>query len=932
MIFEDKLIALIKNPGYTISQGYRLYEVDPFGLMYFNVRCTEEDDPAVAPGTCSSDSKRSLDNYSYFNDNTRFDDDGLYNFANPTTETIIDIYIDQANQGVIFVQVDPVANNTKFYISPFKQIERRTVSKLPLPSYFLIGVISGHQAVRTIKHEDTIYTVNAGNLQTIYKVDLDIKNAPTYGDSNITATVYANYMLSPELIDITYDQNRGKVVALRQADILIYDNGWEAYPIPTDAEYVREHKSITHDYVNDLYIIGNLSGVGSAYDFRGPTRSLIAPDNILNKASAFTILAASDLTQASEVPYFTVDNIETYRYPLIFPLDNPNQQPTLPYKTYCNLSKIRFYEMNGIPRIIARDDFIYVVLYSISGEIYPESSYIHRTLLSYSSYIVDSQVATGVLSTIAVADKQNAVSTDPNEISQWLSFDYAPYVDPECSKVLVNNIKICHERAAKCVGSASLIKNGDFLEGLTNWTDLDGNVLSNPYDPDIWTEDGSTITLETVIGIKQDVIAQDLIDIRIKINSIEPVFDGGAGVIFKFYDASDNVVYEENVTLDDLGQVPGIFVTDFAIGASSFSIELNDRATKVVIDYILICDIAGEKSCEPGFEKISYDSFIDNNGLWVKESDPDNNCGIEPPPPPLPSDDYDVWYDYGQGAYFGSVQRIDHFGYENLKIINYKDGLMRGFTIDKRKKRVFYVDQNEKLHRSSQANVNDDVIIAQLPNYATALDYLSRNIAYDDGHFVCVGRELSSPSNTLILLNDEGSELKRTSLGTLATPLTIQAVKINQDIIYLTVNLDNSLPGQGFRIYKYDLNLQLLSTHTPYFFSVIPALLPILAIDPNNKYLYYGFGNSVYRLLISDFESDAELIISLSSKFSKIWSLDCDSNGDLIILNEQLIGIDRLGQNKISRCSHVDFSVSDILIGQPSATELRSTLLVNSTN
>lgn len=640
MIFEDKLVALLKNPGYTISQGYRLYEVDPFGQLYSAKRCLSTNDPADYPGDCSSDSKRSLDNTSFYNIGSESFDDGLFNFANVSQESIIDIYIDQENECIIYLQANTVTNSTKIYVSRFKQVNRRTVTDPLLPEYFLIGEINGFRASRSVRYGNKIYAINGTvGAQQIYQITLNIQNGFNYAGSTIVASILTTYTEATVVKDIAWDNNRSKIIAIRGSDLLIYDNGWSVYPIPNNTGYIREHQSITYDYLNDYYIIGNLSGVGSSYDFRGPTRTLLNPNNILNDAAIFTIIKGSDLETATDVPYYTVDQIEDYRYPLIFPLDNPNGTPTLPYKTYCNITKVRFFDMNGLPRIIGRDDFIYQVLYDYrNGNTYSEESYIHRSLISYSSYYTnvgsDSKLIEGVLSVVATTDKENAVSTDPNVIPQWLSFDYAPYVDFDCSKVVINSIKICHERAAKCVGSNNLLVNGEFLEGLSSWTDLNGNSFFNPYDPNIWTEADSSINLSTILGIKQQISSNNLVELRIKINSIEPINDDSAGIIIKFYNPINSVEYEEEITAQDIGGHSGVYVTDLSVEAQAFSVEMNNRAENVVIDYILLCDIAGDKSCKPGYQKISYDSFIDNTGAWTKASDPELECGFGDPANP----------------------------------------------------------------------------------------------------------------------------------------------------------------------------------------------------------------------------------------------------------------------------------------------------------
>ncbi len=634
MIFEDKLVALLKNPGYTISQGYRLYEVDPFGLMYSTKRCISSDDPSNYPGDCSSDSKRSLDNQSFYNVGSESFDDGLFNFANASTETLVDVYIDQPNDCLIFIQTNSASNSTKVYLSRYKQVERRTVTDTLLPEYFLIGEITGFQATRTARFNNKIYAVNGNpGSQQVYEIELNIENTSNYLGSSISSSLITTYTDPDVIKDITWDSNRSQVVALTSTDLLIYNGSWTVHPIANNTGYTREHQSITYDYLNDLYIIGNLSGVGSSYGFRGPTRSVAYPDNILNDAAIFTLIKGNNLSEATDVPYFTVDNIEDYRYPLIFLIDNLNNTPTLPYKTYCNITKVRFFEMNGMPRIVGRDDFIYQVPYDyLTGKTLSEESYIHRSLVTYSSYSTNvssnSEIIQGVLSVIATTDKENAVSTDPNQIPQWISFDYAPYTDIECSKVLINSIKICHDRAAKCVGSDSLVLNGEFLDGLSNWIDLDNNIFPNPYDPTIWSEAESSVNLGSIVGLKQFINSNGLVELRFKINDIEPAIDSSAGVVIKFYNSTNSIEYQEEITAEDLGGVSGIYATELAVEAQAFSIEMNNRATNVVIDYVLICDIAGEKSCKPGFDKISYDSFIDSNGEWTKSSDPNVVCGF----------------------------------------------------------------------------------------------------------------------------------------------------------------------------------------------------------------------------------------------------------------------------------------------------------------
>lgn len=889
MIFEDKLVALLKNPGYTVSQGYRLYEVDPFGLMYFPNRCLDGEDPAISPGDCSTDSKRSLDNYSYFNIGKT--PQGLFNFQNTSTEQIVDVFIDQATDCVIFIQSSTTGNYTRIYVSPYQQIERRTLTEEEIPNYFLIGQINSFVATRSVRHNNTIYAIDATlGAQIVYKIDLSIVADFNYASSSISASVLAIHSATPIIKDIAYDRTRDKLVGLRGDEILIYDGSWNGTTIPNNTGYVREHQSITHDYINDLYIIGNLSGVGSAYDFRGPFRDILNPDNILNDAAIFTIVKASDLNTAYDVPYVTIDNIEQYRYPLIFPIDNPSQTPTLPYKTYCNISKIRFFDMNGVPRLIGRDDFIYQVINDyLTGEAYAESSFIHRSLVSYSSYAASNgEIIDGVLSVVATTDSTNAVSTDPNTIPQWISFDYGEYVDPDCSRVLINNIKICHERSARCVGSDNLIVNGDFLEGLENWTDLNGDTFPDPFDPSLWTENNNTVTLGTVSGIKQSIEAAGLIDLRIKINAIEPAIDPAASLIFKFYEGAE-VVYEEEITLGDINELPYQYSSDFAVEADAFSIELGTRATSAIIDFVLLCDIQGEKACKPGYAKIAYDSFIDNNGEWVLASDPENLCGQEPEPPQL--EGFDVWYN--DNALFEPGLR--YFGYDDLIPKLYSQQGFYGYTIDKINKRVFWIDNQYRLHKSSQINPNDDLIIANLQSNWNLPANTSPNrlIAYDSGiFFYCSEIDLRTGKRQLILINDDGFELRRTILPN----ARIDAITAGNGSVLVSTYDASPIGTPIFSIYKYNIqSLALEDVHIATDFdNAVPASIFNLSIDRRNNLLYYhvaftieGGGASIRRVALDSLTNRATRI-NLTRGGSAFVALtihhfDVDASGDLII-------------------------------------------------
>ena len=886
MIFEDKLVALLKNPGYTISQGYRLYEVDPYGLLYFNGRCINAEDPSSQNiSSCSSDSKRSLDNYSDFNNNVG--NKGLFNFPNVPVENIIDIYIDQGSQTVIFIQSDNINNYTRIYLSPYKQIERRTVTDLNAPQYFLIGQIDGFVATRTCRSEGIIYAIDdiVGS-QRIFSISINITTAFEYVGSNIDYDLYAEYNNTPKIIDITYDKIRNKLIALSQSEILTYSNIWASNNIPSDTGYAREHRSITHDYINDLYIIGNLSGVGSAYDFRGPFRDLLSPNNILDNAAVFTIIKANEVERAFDVPYFTIDNIEEYRYPLIFPLDNPNLTPTLPYKTYCNISKLRFYDMDGKARLVGSDDFIYQVLNNyLTGEEYPESSYIHRALVTYSSYATgEGDLIDGVLSVLATADSTNAVSTDPNQISQWISFDYGSYVDPDCSKVLINDIKICHERSARCVGADNLIANGDFLEGLDGWSDLDNNPFPDPFDPDIWSESDNTITLGDILGIKQTLSASGLVDIRIKLNSLEPQIDQEAGLIVKFYDGSE-VVYEEEITNRDLEVLPFIWSTDFAVEATAFSIELNSRAISAILDYILICDIQGEKNCKPGYEKLSYDSFIDNNGLWILASDTNNLCGEQPEPPALTG--YDLWYNDNSLTSQSDILGLKYLNYNTLSSTKFFSNRFIAYTVDKRLKRIFWLDEQYNLHRASQINPADDIIIATLPQIEDGLSNIdnfgvSRLITYHEGLFLyCGPLNLVTGRRDLIIINQDGAEIRRTNLP------NARILAIAADERYVYVSATEGFEIGGNRIYRYDIDtLTRVATHNPTS-SVAPGRVlrdvRNINLDRRNQILYYSDNSQMFGLDLSNVEGQSRRITLDNTRFITINHFDIEPNGDIML-------------------------------------------------
>lgn len=656
MIFQDQLIALLKNPGE--DYGYRMYEVDHTGLLLYSRRCYDTD-PLGSPGyECSRDSKRSLDNNNVHGVEPSLNY-GFYNFETEDEE-IVDVYIDQPKQVIIFIQVNTTSNYTRVYINPLLVNNRRSQFINILPEYKLIGQIDSFVAYRTVRHGDSIYMIDESSPHTIKKVDIEVTwdGRPFLGGytgsiSSATLTTHVS-----QILDITYDTLRDAVVCLTDSSILTYDGAWSQHTIPSTS-YVKEYRSITHDYANDLYFIGNMSGVGSQYNFQGPTRSLMDLDNVLNEASIFTIYNPTD-GSVSDVPYISIPNQSTYRYPIIVPIDIPAGTPILPCKTYCNIGRIRYYNMNGISKIICSDDFIYKV-YTES-----ENTYIYRSILSYSGYAntnTTTEIIEGVLTTIATTDDLNAIENIESNMAKWISFDYGNFIDEDCNKVIINDVKICHTRSNRCVGSDNYVRNGDFVYGLNDWYDSNDNPFPDPYSPTIYDVDNAFIKLHVINGIKQFINVNGRISLEIAFTA-QGYTDPNSSITYKFLSTTGNILYEEEIKLKDIA-APYIYNVELAIEADQIIVEFNDNAavensngsSTLNLDYILICDISGERICQPGYELLSYDTFIDSSS-WEILSDPNFECsgdindsisndsppGIVPsnpdtqpaPPPPAP--------------------------------------------------------------------------------------------------------------------------------------------------------------------------------------------------------------------------------------------------------------------------------------------------------
>ena len=636
MIFQDQLIALLKNPGE--EYGYRMYEVDHTGLLLYSRRCYDND-PIGDPGhECSRDSKRSLDNNNVHGIEPSLNY-GFYNFETDN-EDIVDIYIDQPKQVVIFIQANKTLNYTKIYVNPFTTNNRRTQFINILPEYLQIGEISGFSAHRTVKVNDTIYMVNESPSHQIKKVDISISWSGglflgAYSGNIIQQTI-ATY--PTQILDITYDTLRQSVVCLTPSSIVSYNDSWTESLIP-NTTYAKEYKSITHDYVNDLYFIGNMSGVGTQYNFRGPTRSLIDLDNILNEASIFTIFNPLTGT-VTDVPYIKLPNQQSYRYPIIVPIDVPANTPILPCKTYCNIGRIRYYNMNGISKIICSDDFVYKV------HTQSENTFIYRSILGYSGYTNEQSASSGlidgILTTLATTDDLNAIEDIESNMAKWISFDYGHLIDEECNKVIVSDVKICHMRTNRCTGSDNYIRNGDFVYGLSDWNDGNGDEFVNPYDSDIYDRDLAHVKMHNVTKIQQFVNLSNRISLQIAMTH-SGYTDPLSSVIYKFSEGTGTITYTEEIRLSNIPS-PYIYNIDIPIEGDMFSIELNDRAIAengiINLDYVLICDITDQKVCQPGYELVSYDSFIGNTS-WEILTDSANSCdgtfvADQPPQPGLP--------------------------------------------------------------------------------------------------------------------------------------------------------------------------------------------------------------------------------------------------------------------------------------------------------
>lgn len=614
MIFQDQLIALLKNAGE--EYGYRMYEVDHTGLLLYSRRCYETD-PLGSPGyECSRDSKRSLDN----NNVHGVEPDLNYGFYNFETEDeeIIDVYIDQGKQVVIFIQVNQSLNYTKIYINPFTVNNRRSQFINILPEYLQIGQIDGFKAYRTVKSADgSIYMINESPAHEIKKISVSITWTGglfigAYSGS-ITEETIATY--PSQILDIGYDSIRNSVICLTSSSILAFNDTWSETVIPS-TDYTKEYRSITHDYQNDLYFIGNMSGVGSQYNFQGPTRSLMDLDNILNEASIFTIFEPSTGT-VTDVPYITLENQESYRYPLIVPIDIPANTPILPCKTYCNIGRIRYYNMNGISKIVCSDDFVYHVTTQ------SQNTYIYRSILSYSSYTSYSDSGTeiieGVLTTLATTDDLNAIENVESDMAKWVSFDYGNLIDEECNKVVISDVKICHMRSNRCTGSDNYVRNGDFVYGLLDWYDSNDEEFSDPYDDNLYDRDYAYIKMHNTGPIKQYISISGRVSLQLAFSASDYINPASA-LVYKLIEATGTVVYTEEILLKDI-ESPHIYNIDLAVEADALIVELNDAAIvengSLNLDYVLICDISDQKVCQPGYSLISYDSFIDDSGWEV---------------------------------------------------------------------------------------------------------------------------------------------------------------------------------------------------------------------------------------------------------------------------------------------------------------------------
>lgn len=224
-----------------------------------------------------------------------------------------------------------------------------------------------------------------------------------------------------------------------------------------------------------------------------------------------------------------------------------------------------------------------------------------------------------------------------------------------------------------------------------------------------------------------------------------------------------------------------------------------------------------------------------------------------------------AWYSFSDSTSGTILYSVSYNGFETQYFYNSLYNLEK-FAVDSQNKRIFYIDSNNQIHRSSQLDSSNDTIIGSVTYTYANIDYDNGYLAYQNG-------------GNLIVADDNGNVI-----STFAYPsggLHAIAVDGTNEHIYLSLYIGGFL---GYRLRKYDLKtFTQLGDHP----ISTPFAANRLAIDRKSGILFYSSGGGVEWGNIQIFRLDTNFTFETFFSFGfqgGIYDFDPDISSNKLIV------------------------------------------------